>query len=228
MRELSPISFGLVIAYLIPGYVILWAFGHDVSTVREWLATSSETAPTVGGLFYATLASIAAGMVVSSLRFVVIDTLHHHTGVAAPTWDFSLLHDRLAAFQSLIEIHYRYYQSHANMFVAILLAYVVWRLSSNADVYPWGVIDAGVLAVECVLFLASRDALRKYYLRGAALLSFPDQERSHEQRRTEAPRNQDGNRAQAAGGGRQGGAAEIPAEGRQEVEPALPGAHSAR
>lgn len=228
MRDLTPSNFGLVVAYLIPGFVVLWALGYHNSTIREWLAASPESAPTVGGLLYATLASIAAGMVVSSFRFVVIDSLHHRTGVAIPAWDFSQLHDRLAAFETLIEIHYRYYQSHANMFVAIIFAYIAWRLEPGRPLFQLGIPDALFISVECMLFLASRDALGKYYLRTGALLTTSTQEHSHEQRRTETPRNQDGSSAQAAGSGNQGGSAEIPAEERREVTSALPAASSAR
>ena len=204
MRDITPSNFGLLVAYLIPGFVVVWALGYHSATVREWLAASSEAAPTVGGLFYATLASAAAGMVVSSVRFVVVDTLHHRTGIAIPAWNFSGLHDRLGAFETLIEIHYRYYQSHANMFVAILFAYVAWRLAPGTPAYQFGILDVAFIAVECMLFLASRDALGKYYRRAGALLSPSTQEHGHEQRRTEAPRDEEGNRPEAANRARQG------------------------
>ena len=62
---------------------------------------------------YVTVASLAAGVTVSAIRWAVFNTLHHRTGVAPPRWDFATLPEKLEAYQALIEIHYRYYQLHA-------------------------------------------------------------------------------------------------------------------
>ena len=70
-----------------------------------------------------------------------------------------------------VEMHYRYYQFFANMLIAILFAYAAWRSTPAGWSGPWGKADAALFAVCVVLFLGSRDALRKYYRRAGDLLS---------------------------------------------------------
>ena len=170
MRDLSPFNFGLIVAYLVPGFVILWGLSFHFATVAAWLANPPDTAPAIGDLFYATLASVACGMIVNLARWAILDTIHHRTGVPLPPWDFSQLHERLAAYELLVEFHYRFYQFGSNVLLAILFAYVAYRSSSAAQTYRAGATDIGVLVTCVVLFLGSRDALKKYYARAGALL----------------------------------------------------------
>ncbi|MFW6114310.1 MAG: hypothetical protein ACOC7K_01065 [bacterium] len=83
---------------------------------------SGESPGTVGGFLYVTMASMAAGMLVSALRWLVIDTIHHRSGVAPPELDFSTFENKHAAFAILAENHYRYAQHYGNLLVALLLA----------------------------------------------------------------------------------------------------------
>jgi len=88
-----------------------------------------------------------------------------------PTLDFANLHGRVEEFQLLIEIHYRHYQFYANMLVCVAIGYLGYRLDAG-----WtrpGLTELGVLVVEPVFLLASRDTLRKYYGRTAQLFSRP-------------------------------------------------------
>jgi len=84
VRESPPLNFGLIIAYLVPGFVALWGASYHSPTVRAWLAADPSSSPTVGGLFYGTLASISAGMVVTAFRWALIDSIHHRTEIAPP------------------------------------------------------------------------------------------------------------------------------------------------
>lgn len=170
MGELSARNFGLVIAYLVPGFVAVIAVSGLVPTIQPWLAMAPDGQPTVGGFLFVTLASIAAGMLVSSIRWLLLDSIHHRTGIRHPKWDFSQLQENLAAYNLLVEFHYRYYQFNANTFVAVLLAYGS-RLAGGCQ---WcggpGWVDAGFVIVEAVLFATSRDTLRKYYVRVSQVL----------------------------------------------------------
>ena len=64
MKEVSPGNFGLLIAFLLPGFIVLWGLSYFSATVRLWLAGSGQS-PTVGGFMFVTLASVAAGVTVS-------------------------------------------------------------------------------------------------------------------------------------------------------------------
>ena len=141
-----------------------------IADVREWLGGEQAGTPTVGGFLVGTLASTAGGLFVRAIRWAVVDRLYHLTGIREPRWDFSVLATRLAAFETLVEYHYRYYQHYANMLVAmVIVCGVDLHLEGRLPVHgPIPTLGLGVVLI--VLVAGSRDALRKYYTRVSALL----------------------------------------------------------
>ena len=45
---ISATNFGLLIAYLVPGFTALWDTSYFSETVKHWLSGSGNTAPIVG------------------------------------------------------------------------------------------------------------------------------------------------------------------------------------
>jgi hypothetical protein len=170
MSEVTQKNFGLLIAYLLPGFVALWGVSFFSSTVKSWLSGTSPNSPTVGGFLYVTLASIGAGLTVSVVRWAVIDTIHHWTGIPDPKWDFSKLQENIAAFDTLVEIHYRYFQFYSNSLVSLLFLYVARRIAAGSSIPAVGLADLDFLLLACIFFAGSRDTLNKYYTRVGKLL----------------------------------------------------------
>lgn len=168
MATVTNSNFGPLIAYLVPGATALFGFSWYVPTLQRWFATTPADAPTVSGFLYLTLASLAAGMTVTAIRWGVIDRLNEVTGLPMPDWDFSRLGPNVAAFSLLIEIHYRHYLFYANMVVAIATAYMCYRLKTG--IASLVISDVAFIAVEFVFLAMARDCLRKYYFRGRQLL----------------------------------------------------------
>jgi len=162
--EITSQTFGHIIAFMIPGFILIWALSLFSPTLASWLG-SAEAAATVGGFFFATVASVVAGLFVSALRVTCLDSIHHHTGVPLPKFDYSKLQANKDAFLIVIEQLYRYYQFHANTFIAVILAYIVRLISIKR--WPWGepLLAIPVLGFELVLFVASRQSLSRSYLR---------------------------------------------------------------
>lgn len=169
LKDVSPSNFGLLIGFLLPGFTVLWGLSYYSVTVSNWLSGSSTT-PSVGGFMYVTLASVAAGVTVSTVRWAVLDTVHRWTGLRQPAWDFSRLQDNVAAYNVLNEIHYKYYLFHGNHLVALLFLYGARRVRLGLFTASWGWVDAGFLLLSVVLFVGSRDTLHKYYSRVSQLL----------------------------------------------------------
>jgi hypothetical protein len=169
MGELTTKNFGLLIAYILPGFTVLWAVSPYSPTVQTWLGTSMTDAPTVGGFLYVTLGSVAAGLTVSALRWLVLDTLHHRTGIQKPRWDFSRLDAKLNAFDVLNEQHYRYFQFYGNMLIAMCVTTLLRRPFGTSPAERAAVLIL-LLSLAILLFVASRDTLQKYYGRVGQLL----------------------------------------------------------
>lgn len=183
MGELSARNFGLLIAYILPGFVAVWGLSLECEPLRVWLSGPIGEGPSLAGIPYVLAASIGAGMTASGVRWAVLDTLHHRTGIPSPKWNDARLIDRLPVYQFFIEIHYRYYQFYANSLVAGLFSYTLWRWHSPCTWECLGA-DAAFASLAGVFYAGSRDTLRKYYSRTAALLGELERQDSHDQRRT--------------------------------------------
>ncbi|MBL8827245.1 MAG: hypothetical protein JNM18_09685 [Planctomycetaceae bacterium] len=169
MTELSGKNFGLLIAYVLPGFVLLYGLQPVSSAINGWLSVSPTIPASIESLFFVTVASTAAGMTVSAVRWLLIDSLHHVTGLRRPVWDDAKLQQNIDAFDAIVEAHYRYYQFYANTLIALPILFAVALATKQAwartplPLAAFGVIEITFLAM-------SRDTLRKYYRRTSRLL----------------------------------------------------------
>jgi hypothetical protein len=164
-EESSLTNFGLLIAYVLPGFTALEGFPLITRYPPSW-GTGGDPNPNLTAFLSGTVMAIAAGLTVSTVRWLVIDTLHHHTGLPPPARDFTRLGRSVAAAEYLDLVHYRYYKFYANMMVALVYAYT----TRDYALGPRGLLD-WVLVV--LFFLASRDTLSKFYKRSGMLLAAP-------------------------------------------------------
>lgn len=170
MQPVTNDNVGPLIAYLVPGATVLLGVAPFSPLVQSWFAIQSDLSPTIGGFLFLTVASMGVGMTVSAIRWLVIDTLHRLTGLSLPLLDFSRLGPNVEAFALLIDIHYRHYLFYGNEGTALAIAYGCYRLKLGTVSFGWVDLLFGVL--EIVFFTASRDCLKKYYVRSRQLLAF--------------------------------------------------------
>lgn len=162
--------FGLVVAFVLPGFLGLGGISLLVPSVAQWLSPiPGQATAGIGPPAYAVLAATAMGMVLSCVRWIVIDHIHHGTGVEPPRWNLAALEKRLQAFQFVVEAKYRFYQFYANTLIAVVWTYSVNRWFGTSPLLGLGT-DLGVFILCAVLFVGSRDALAKYYQDSSQLL----------------------------------------------------------
>jgi hypothetical protein len=163
-------QFGLMVAYLLPGFVGLGGIAALVPAVSQWLQPAvGQSGWDIAPPVYAVLAAISVGMILSCFRWLVLDHVHAWTGVTSPAWDVDRLEDRITAFDYLVEHHYRYYQCYANMLVAVIWTYSILRWMRTSSLLGPGT-DLGVFTLCATLFAGSRDALSKYCVRTNRLI----------------------------------------------------------
>lgn len=178
MNDLIRQNFGLLIAYVLPGFVVMSGAALLYPPVRLLISPTLGLADGVESTAFVALSTLLAGMFVSALRWLLIDTLHHVTGLKRPAWNDAVLPDKLPAFSFIVEDHYRYYPCNANLAIAFACVYIAWRVQQPPFVL-WA--DEAFLLIEFLFLATSRDNLRKYYARAARLLGPslpPDLERS--------------------------------------------------
>lgn len=166
MNELSAHNFGLLISYLLPGFAYLTGLAQHSFVTDNWMWSPVGSAPTVGGFLYATLASVGVGLLLSTLRWLLLDGLHHRTGVRRPRLDFGGLENCVTAYSLITDHHYSYYKFYGNSLVAVITLSVTEF--ARRSISPTRLIF--LLMLMPVLFLGSRDTLKKYYARAHQLL----------------------------------------------------------
>lgn len=176
MKEITDKNFGLIIAFLLPGFLLLWALSlSNISNAEIGAWVKSVSDPSVSGFLYVTLASLALGLIISAIRWAFIDHIlscvFHLYGKPLPTIDFSKLNDTntLAAFQAANENHYRYYQYYSNTLVAIVVGFWIYVVKGKegASCSTWIV----VVILTLILLAASADCLFKYHERASKITS---------------------------------------------------------
>lgn len=161
MNDVTNQNFGLLIAFVLPGFILLCGLEPHFPIISGWLGMTGAANPSIGGFLYVTMSSVALGQIISTFRWLTIDSLHHRTGIRKPALNFARLKDTVAAFDRLIDVHYRYYQWHANSLIAISIATVL-RWAANGYRHRELLL---LLFVNALLYIGSRDTLSKYYRR---------------------------------------------------------------
>lgn len=162
-QEISDTTFGIFIAYLLPGLTALYGLPF-LADGGGWCTLAPAADVTLPQLALLTVTALAAGLTASTVRWLILDAVHHHTGVRPAAWDFALLGENVGAFEVLIQIHYRYYKFYANTVVAL-----AWAYAAGGYALGWRGLAYWVLGV--LFFLGSRDTLRRYYDRVGRLLA---------------------------------------------------------
>lgn len=148
-----------------PGLIALWGVSYFSPTLQTWLGSRPSDAPTVAGFLYVTPAAIGAGITVSTVRWMVLDTIHHWTGIRRPDFDYARLECNIQAFDLLVRHHYNYYKASANGLVALAFTYLAHRTADGFWTTPIGATDLACLLLGLVLFVGSRNNLGSYYRR---------------------------------------------------------------
>jgi len=163
-QSVSESNFGLLIAYVLPGYTALKGLPFIGSDFSTWSITSPHGEMTIAGFLATSIEAIFAGLTVSMIRWFVIDNLHHSSGLTPPNFDFAILEKRSQAFELLIRYHYTYYKFYANMVVALF-----WSFAMVQPRFGW--TAAGYWLLTALFALGSRHTLKRYYERAGRLLA---------------------------------------------------------
>jgi hypothetical protein len=163
VKDFSEKNFGLIIAFWLPGFLCLWGLFYVSSAQDSWLqiANASENAK-IGSFLYATVASLALGLLLNGVRWATIDQVLKIPYCRVPPFNEAIFQGtdkQLVAFALVVEGHYRYYQFYAGALVAIVAVGVYAAVTGRTvPCETW----ATAVVIIGVLFFAARDTLAKY------------------------------------------------------------------
>jgi hypothetical protein len=172
VRDLLAENFGLLIAYVVPGLAALWACALWDVKIGAWMAQAGTLDTTIGGFLILTVAALGAGMLVQALRFALFELLLPKSSHALRWWPYltapSYEHRQRrdpevrAALREITDQHYRYYQCHGGLSVALVAVLVAWCVrEENVSFGAKAAMAALCLVCLAALFLAAMDALRR-------------------------------------------------------------------
>ncbi len=177
--------FGLVIAYLLPGLVVLSALASCLDAVAEWF-TGAQNGPTLSAFGFVLLAALTCGMTITALRWVVFERVRFPrrgepwrclVGRPSPL-DQAKRRDHAQTYERLRLDHYVHYLCYSNLAVAVVVAALTWWMGAAVrGAVPGALVTlvglAAVTVIAACLGAAACDAVARYERRRADLLSLP-------------------------------------------------------
>lgn len=163
------LDFGLIIAYLIPGFIATYALSPYIAVLNT-LVGGPHSVPSGSAIIPLLLISLAVGNVIHAVAWATIRPLIALTGIKRPAeLDYAKLSkEDIEVYRVIVAENFRYYQFYSNTLVALLMFVPDWIATvSKSNLF----ISAGLLAVAIIVFLAARDALNRAYYRMSALLT---------------------------------------------------------
>ena len=173
-------AFGLAIAFLGPGMIVLYATSAHVPVLESWFNATSRGQTTIGSFLSMAIAASAAGVFVSGVRWYLVEkwiknatdvpTEHETAGRREAETEL--------AYQNIRNQHYDFYLFYANTLVALGVLWLCWLPSQFPPLPAWVwestatpvLATAAGAATARVLFAAATDSYRRYQNKRAELL----------------------------------------------------------
>jgi hypothetical protein len=159
LKDLTATSFGLIIAYLLPGLVGLYGLSFWFPRIGAAFATFLTAESNVGLFFLIILASLAVGMITHGIRWILFEVWC--SGLEQrlePSLFANLSGERkLAAFRTAVDEIYRYHQWWGGMAVVAPLVFIGWMNSPDAQVGEMQgmILWIAFLALEALVIFAA-------------------------------------------------------------------------
>lgn len=169
MKNSLGLDFGLIIAFLLPGFLFLYGLSFSAEDVKNFLDATNLRSTSIGAFFLISLGSLATGLLISAVRWLIVDSILGWIGIGNKALDFGQLRyeKKRSGFLVIVENHYRYYQYYANSLVSIVAFSVIYLCHGNV---PTLGVTVGVSFTLVALALGAADSCRKYHDRAAEIL----------------------------------------------------------
>jgi len=160
----SSLNFDKVIAYMIPGVVGLQSISYYSQKVNLWINSYLYNENNLGTIFIIIMSSIGIGLIISAIRWFILDYIHYKTGIKKEKIPYNKLNNKnITVFKEAIANTYRYYEFYGNMFIALLSLLVSRCFYYTPFLININKINFIIIALLFFLFFASRDSLKRTY-----------------------------------------------------------------
>jgi hypothetical protein len=174
MKDVTSTSFGLLIAFLLPGLAGLYSVSFWSPAVRRLFQTFLTLQSNVGLSILVLLAALTVGLLITVVRWWIFERGLSRKYTLAPS-EFAKLDtdSKLSSFRAAVDENYRYHQFWGGMFVVIPSLFIgalkeSWAALTICDI---GLSLAALLVMEVITGIAAHVAYRNYGTRAKHILS---------------------------------------------------------
>lgn len=174
MKDITSTTFGILIAYLLPGFTALLALSYWFEVIRSHFQTFLTTSSNVGLFLIVILVSIVLSMQITLVRWVLFEKLICRGHQLGPS-DFAKIDSelKLAAFRAAVDEHYRYHQFWGSMVVVQLLIYSGWGVELVRHLNLWSgiALSSGMIGMLILTGVGAYEAFVNYVNRARKMVS---------------------------------------------------------
>jgi hypothetical protein len=174
MKDVTSTSFGLVIAFFLPGLAAFYSLCYWSSRVDQLFKTFLTTDSNVSLFLLVIAAAVTMGLQITLVRWLLFEILICRSQKFGPSFFKKLGTDenRLVAFKAVVDEHYRYHQFWGGMCIVIPGFVVGWLRES------WNTLTFGQVTWTIIVFVlcevltgcAAYDAYKRYSTRAKEIL----------------------------------------------------------
>jgi len=130
LKDVTSTSFGLVIAFLLPGLAALYALALWAPSILEMFRTFLTSNSNIGLFLLVIAIALSLGLVVTVFRWFLFERWLCKSHCLNPFYFAQLSNDaKLVAFRAAIDEHYRYHQFWGGMTVILPVLYLGWLVN---------------------------------------------------------------------------------------------------
>ncbi len=164
MKDVTTTSFGLVIAYLLPGFIGLYGMSFWFPGLRQVYSAFLTAQSSVGLFLLVVIAALVGGLVLNSLRWAIYESWRRDNLGPEELAKLGSSETMLNAYLQRIDENFRYYQFSGGFSISLPILYAGWLSTSWPSVgfcLKVGSLLA-FLVVEVVSASAGIIAYRRY------------------------------------------------------------------
>ncbi len=180
MKELNIKSFGLIIAYLLPGFACIFCFAFWIDSFEDLINGFMSANSDFGSFLFILLLALLLGLILNAFRWIIYERwfLRKHK-IPEDCYQELIKHDNLQAIYATLDENFRYHQFYGNISIIFLGFFIEFikrsflSLSKGYERYNLLVI-AGIgsllVIVELVLVSTATQSFKRYVKRSKSIL----------------------------------------------------------
>jgi hypothetical protein len=155
LKDVTVTSFGLLIAYLLPGLAGLYGLSFWITPLQKTFETFLTAESNLGLFLIVVLASLMIGLLANGIRFVLFEVAFCRKHRFDQSFNKYMAGERkLSAYRLAIDESYRYHQWWGGIVVVAPIGFLGWLLSAPLDfgssTWCWSIAIFMILEIFCI------------------------------------------------------------------------------